>query len=134
MPRGLIQFLLFNKYLGIGSVLEKQAASRSPDTSLHTPWPHSSIPPLPPICRTLRLTLSRRTRSSSGGANKASPLKGMPDVSPAVHFFRLTGIKTAGDNWQNPLRAVAYYIIFFVHEKRHPLQEINSGSSVSPMR
>lgn len=70
--------------------------------------------------------------SSTGGANKGSPLEGDAECFSRCKFFRLTRIRTAGDNWRNPLRAVAYYIIFFVHEKRHPPREINSGSSVSP--
>lgn len=45
-------------------------------------------------------------------------------------YFRLTRIITSGDNWQNPFLAIAYYIIFFVHGKKHLRQEINSSSSV----
>lgn len=86
MPRGLIIFLLFNKYLGIVSVLEsKRPGARAGHVAAHI----DDIRRLSPNSRHLASDSLTSHSSSCGGANKGSPLKGMPNVSPAVNFSGL---------------------------------------------
>lgn len=127
MPLGLIVFLLFNKYLGIGSVLEsKRYLTYAGHVAAHTgnfsplSWLHAQCSRL---IHTLHLRIALTRIAGKKDAGCFSQCK----------FFRLTRIITGEDNWQNPFLAVAYYIIFFVHEKKHLLREINSSSSVFRM-
>lgn len=129
MPLGLIIFLLFNKYLGIVSVLEsKRHLTYAGHVAAHM-GDISRLSQLgAPCVRLTRILPPPIALTRAGGAKKDA------DCFSHCKFFRLTRIITGGDNWRNPFRAVAYYIIFFVHEKKHPPREINSGSSVFRMR
>lgn len=128
MPLGLIIFLLFNKYLGIVSVLESKRhltyaghlAALMGNGSLLSP--------------TLQHIVSGRFTcfSSAGRVNKGRWWTGCWMLLLMI-FFSLARIMTSEDNWWNPSPGITYYIIFFVHEKKHLLQEINSSSSVFPM-
>lgn len=106
LPLGLIIFLLFNKYLGIRSVLESKRR-RTYAGHLSTLMGNSILLyQLQAHCiRWIRIhpPLAALTRKEGS-------------VSPATISFWLTGIITSGDNWPNPFLAITC-IIFFVHEK-----------------
>lgn len=127
MPLGLIIFLLFNKYLGNIYVLESKQHLTYAGQFLHT-WVISvSFSSLRAHCNRLIYRISPMVVLTRVGGKKDT------ECFSHCKFFRLTRIITSEDNWQNPFLAIAYYIIFFVHEKKHLLQEINSSSSVFRM-
>lgn len=124
MPLGLIIFLLFNKYLGIVSVLEsKRHLTYAGHVAAHM-GNISLLSQLRAHCIRLIHMLPLLVALTRVGGKKDA------ECFSQCKFFRLTRIITGEDNWRNPFLAVAYYIIFFVHEKKHLLQEINSSSSV----